>query len=1099
MFSYPPFRSNEEGFSVRRPVMLPLLITLFCLLTAFVVATQWLGHALENDALQNEVQEISQELQQEMDRQALVFKHQMVLLTQSDTLRQHFRAGDRKALLHASKPILNTLSENRVTHFYFHHPDRVVFLRVHKPDFHGDTVDRQILLRAERSNTFAYGAEIGRFGALTLRAVLPWWDGPTLIGFLELGKEIEHFVEEWQSTFERKFYVFLHKEYLDTRQWREVSQKFGVTLDWKSFADLVFIGPKETHYPDGLRHYVESKLWQNDTPLLTISPELGQEHGRFFAVPIRDDKNRVVCQIIGMTSFAQQQSRIHRYKVLIVGSAIGLILLLLLFFHRLLRQVEQKVQITADALRQSETSLVESRAELQNILESLEDGILMLGGSNTIRYVNARFFALWNIPKERIQIQNFDPLLTHLQGRLTKPTHFLAQLEDLSSSLAIASGTLNCQDGQTFEYHSFPIPCVEMPCDRVWVFRDTTQRATMERREEQAQQSRIAISALLETGIAPLSLENQLHAALDIILAVPWLALEYQGAIFLMEEDGEYLVMATQRGLASHLLTHCAQVPMGHCLCGRAAQRREIVFAAHIDADHETHYAGIRPHGHYCIPILTGTRLIGVLNLYVPDGHVSNTEEIAFLTTISYTLANLIERRSIEQNLLDAHEFSAALLSTAPALVVVLDPEGRVILFNQACQRLTGYTESEILGQTIKELVPPEELRDLQPVWQQLIQTQAPNQHENHWQAKNGDRFLIAWSNNVIRNSDGSLRSVIATGIDITEKRRTEEILRHVAGHDALTGLPNRALFQVRLSEHLSMASRSGNEIVLMFLDLDKFKQINDTLGHNAGDALLVEATQRILSCVRDYDLVARLGGDEFTIILPQLTHVYYVEFIARRILEELAKPFLLEAGEANISGSIGITLFPQDAEDLESLLKNADTAMYSAKKAGRNAFCFYTGEMQSAAMERLEMEKQLRTALHNQEFILHYQPKLDMTSQQIIGMEALLRWQRPDGEQSTLVPPNAFIPLAEETGLIVPLGAWVLQTACHQNKVWQTQGLPPLRVAVNISANQFNNPEALIEAVTRALQETQLDPEFLELEITGLPLKPGQLVEANS
>ncbi|MBF0585077.1 MAG: EAL domain-containing protein, partial [Magnetococcales bacterium] len=382
-------------------------------------------------------------------------------------------------------------------------------------------------------------------------------------------------------------------------------------------------------------------------------------------------------------------------------------------------------------------------------------------------------------------------------------------------------------------------------------------------------------------------------------------------------------------------------------------------------------------------------------------------------------------------------------------------------------------------------LVPATERESLKPIWNHLLKNQTPNQHECHWQAKNGELFLIAWSNSVIHHSDGSLRSIIATGMDITAQRRTENMLQHIAGHDLLTGLPNRALFQIRLSEHLSMATRSGGEVALLFLDLDRFKQVNDTMGHNAGDELLKEAARRILSCVRPYDLVARLGGDEFTIIFPQLPHVNYVEFIARRILEELAKPFLLEAGLAHISGSMGITLFPHDATDMESLLKQADTAMYCAKNAGRNTFSFFTEEMQFKAMERLKREEALRAALNNQAFILHYQPKLDLRSQKMVGMEALVRWQQSKDEGGALVPPALFIPLAEESGLIVPLGHWVLQTACRQNRAWQDEGLPPMRVAVNLSASQFHRPTELIESVAQALRESQLDPAFLELEIT--------------
>ncbi|MBF0161942.1 MAG: EAL domain-containing protein [Magnetococcales bacterium] len=1083
-----PSPIHDDRFAVRRPVLIPLFGTLLCLLIAFVLFSQWLDKASERSFLQQETENIAQQLQHAMEAQALSFKQQMLLLSQSDALRHAYRAGDREGLLRYSQPILANLQESRVTHMSFHRPDRVNFLRVHKPELHGDRIDRPVLRQAEQSGRFAFGTEIGRTGTLSLRAVLPWWDGPILIGYLELGKEVEAFISALQVPFGHTLYTFLARSRLEGSPLRGLAPLSENRSDGQSFAELVFVGPAATPYPEGLRSYLASNLWKADTPLATLSPALDASHNHFFALPIRDSTAEVAGRLVVMTTPSPHQIALREYLLALLWGAGALVLLLGLFLNRLLQRVENTVVQTSQALRSHHENLMESQALLHNTLESLEDGILVIDGQ-TVRHANARFAALWQIPVPSTTA--VEPLLAQMGARLATPAPFLAHVREATATRQPQQGVVHCLDGHVLEYHAFPVPCPQGKCLQVWVFHDSTRRARMEQREAHALQSRIAISALLETGLAPLSLEDQLHTALEIILAVPWLSLEYKGSIFLLEEAGEQLVMAAQRGLSPHLLSQCAQVAMGYCLCGRAARTREILFAPHIDTHHETRYPDMQPHGHYCVPILHRERLLGVLNLYVPDGYAHNPEEEAFLTTLSYTLANLIERRAIEQHLLEERAFSTSLLATAPALVVVLDPEGQVMLFNQACQRLSGYGEGELLGRSVVELlVPPTEREAMQPLWQQLLHEQTPNlpaiPYEGHWQAKNGELFLISWSYNVIHHKDGTLRSIIATGVDITAQRRTEKMLQHVAGHDVLTGLPNRALFQVRLSEHLSMAKRSRGEVVLLFLDLDRFKQVNDTLGHKAGDELLREATRRILSCVRPYDLVARLGGDEFTIILPQLTHLYYVEFIARRILEELAKPFQLEAGEANVSGSIGITLFPRDATEMETLLKHADTAMYSAKSAGRNAFCFFTAEMQLAAMARMQMEEGLRAALNNQEFELHYQPKLELASQKILGMEALLRWRKPDGAGGeTWVSPGDFIPLAEESGLIVPLGNWVLHTACRQNKQWQEEGLPPMRVAVNLSASQFRRPDALIEAVTLALQESQLDPDHLELEIT--------------
>ncbi|MEO5340479.1 MAG: EAL domain-containing protein [Magnetococcus sp. MYC-9] len=326
------------------------------------------------------------------------------------------------------------------------------------------------------------------------------------------------------------------------------------------------------------------------------------------------------------------------------------------------------------------------------------------------------------------------------------------------------------------------------------------------------------------------------------------------------------------------------------------------------------------------------------------------------------------------------------------------------------------------------------------------------------------------------------LTTVAHTVAGLLKHRHLEKQLDQQAKFDVLTGLPNRFLFHDRLHQALAMATRNHRDVVLIFIDLDQFKLVNDTVGHEAGDRLLQEAGQRITSCLRGSDTVARLGGDEFTIILQELTNPFYVELVARKILEQLARPFHLLGEEFSVSGSMGITFFPHDAKDAESLLKNADSAMYQAKKAGRSTFCFFTQEMQNQAMLRMQMERELLHALEKGEFCLHYQAKVESQSGRIVGMEALVRWEKPG---HGLVSPGTFIPLAEETGFIVPLGAWILQTACQQNKEWLEANHPPVRVAVNLSARQFQQGEALIDTVASVLSVTELPAEFLELEVT--------------
>ncbi len=312
-------------------------------------------------------------------------------------------------------------------------------------------------------------------------------------------------------------------------------------------------------------------------------------------------------------------------------------------------------------------------------------------------------------------------------------------------------------------------------------------------------------------------------------------------------------------------------------------------------------------------------------------------------------------------------------------------------------------------------------------------------------------------------------------------QKRVESTIRHQASHDLLTGLPNRGLFYDRLSLELINAQRHGEHLAVMFLDLDRFKLVNDTLGHAAGDQLLQSMAQRLQSSLREGDTLARWAGDEFTMLLPQIGSSQTAVRIAQRILDTLSQPFELDKQELHIKASIGIVFAPYDGEDAETLLKNADTAMYRAKQLGKNNYQLYAPSMNTKARERLSLENNLHKALEREEFLLYYQPQVNLYTGQIVGMEALIRWQRNDGE---LIAPDQFIPLAEETGLIISIGEWVLRTACAQSRAWQKLGLPPFRIAVNLSARQFQQHN-LVETIAQVLQETQLEPKYLELEIT--------------
>ncbi len=305
--------------------------------------------------------------------------------------------------------------------------------------------------------------------------------------------------------------------------------------------------------------------------------------------------------------------------------------------------------------------------------------------------------------------------------------------------------------------------------------------------------------------------------------------------------------------------------------------------------------------------------------------------------------------------------------------------------------------------------------------------------------------------------------------------------MHHVAQHDVLTGLPNRSLLQDRLGQAVAYASRSGNPVWVMLIDLDRFKFVNDSMGHKAGDVLLMTVAARLRSSLRDTDTVARMSGDEFVAILSEHGEQTLTPDIVQRVMDAVAQPVMLGTKEFFVTCSIGVAVFPSEGTGADELIEHADIAMYRAKKLGRNNFQFYTPAMNEESLERVRIESALRNALERDEFVLYYQPQLDMKTGKICGMEALIRWKHPE---LGMVPPGRFVSIAEETGLIVPIGAWVMRTACAQNKAWQDAGFDKLRVAVNLSARQFSAPD-LIEGLEAVLLDTGLEPKYLEIELT--------------
>jgi diguanylate cyclase (GGDEF)-like protein/PAS domain S-box-containing protein len=439
------------------------------------------------------------------------------------------------------------------------------------------------------------------------------------------------------------------------------------------------------------------------------------------------------------------------------------------------------------------------------------------------------------------------------------------------------------------------------------------------------------------------------------------------------------------------------------------------------------------------------------------DGRIARYISVKEDTTLVREMAQALSMR--EQ----------ALASSSNGIIITKSSadDHSIVYVNPAFEDITGYKAHEVIGREGRFLVRDDLAQPgLNEIRSALHEKRASHAVLRNYR-KDGSLFWnelhIAPISDLSRHETTHFVSVIN---DVSERIHYQQAIEHQATHDNLTGLANRTLLHDRISQAIAFARRSSRSVAVMLLDLDHFKRVNDAYGHSAGDDLLKEVSSRLRTCVRESDTVARLGGDEFVIVLADLTAADDVDAIAAKITESLAKPIMIGENESYVGASIGISLFPRDGEHGETLLRNADMAMYRVKEHGRNSVRTFSPEMATMAIERVDMEGALRRAIDRQELLLHYQPKIDLATRRIVGAEALVRWQHP---QIGLVHPAEFIPLAEETGLVVPLGEWVMREAFRQHAAWRAAGLPPVKLAINLSARQFrleNLPDIVAEAM---------------------------------
>ncbi len=415
------------------------------------------------------------------------------------------------------------------------------------------------------------------------------------------------------------------------------------------------------------------------------------------------------------------------------------------------------------------------------------------------------------------------------------------------------------------------------------------------------------------------------------------------------------------------------------------------------------------------------------------------------------------------------------------AMVSVTDIHGTILQVNDKFCQSSGYTANELIGKNHRMLKSGKHTKEFYSDMWHSITNDIIWSGEICNRTKNGAEIWFDISIVPLKDETGHIQRYISIRIDITERKKNEERMIYMGTHDGLTGLPNRVLLQDRIKQALAHDKRYGTHAALLFIDLDQFKIINDSLGHDIGDLLLVEVTNRLLSCVRDEDTVARQGGDEFIILLPDIPSAEHAEIVAKSILKSVVKPYNIENNELRVSASIGISVFPDDCDNVNLLMKYSDTAMYQAKEQGRNNYQRFKPEMNQLADEKHEMLSQLRVALANDELELYYQPIIDIQSNEVVSIESLLRWTHPEKGN---ISPAEFIPLAEESGLIVPIGNWVIETACKQLKLWQDQGHHVPQISINLSARQFHQRN-LIELLQGMIDNIGIDGRQIALEIT--------------
>jgi diguanylate cyclase (GGDEF)-like protein/PAS domain S-box-containing protein len=752
------------------------------------------------------------------------------------------------------------------------------------------------------------------------------------------------------------------------------------------------------------------------------------------------------------------------------------------------------------ARKHAEQMLQESQSRFASIIGSAMDAIITIDAKQNIIFFNSAAERAFGYAAHEIIGQPVERLI---------PSRFHAhhrQHVEAFGRTGIPARSLSGM-GALFGLHAngeeFPIEAsisqvkIAGETNSTMILRDISERTASERKIGFLTQIYAALSRTNQALIESTDEITLFNKICEITVEFGGLKLAWIGIND--EQSGVIKPLAmygsNQDYLSNIIISSRASDPAGHGPTGTAFRENRPIFVQDFKTDpmlnhwreHITNY-GWGSLG--AVPIIRAGNVYAMMTFYHTEAHIFSPEIIDLLNEMGRNIGRGLDRFDLEEakhKSQESMQLAAAIYQSSAEAIMVTDENNLITDVNPAFSTITGYTLEEVIGQNPKLLQSGRHDKEFyQAMWQSIINT-------NHWQGelwdrrKDGELHAKLTNISIIRHADGSVYRHVAQFLDITDKKQKEELIWKQANFDTLTNLPNRRMFSDRLEQEMKKAHRAAQPLALLFIDLDRFKEINDTLGHAKGDVLLIEAANRLSLCVRATDTVARLGGDEFTVVLPDFGERIHLERIAQDIIHTLVKPFDLGSGDiAYISASIGITVYPDDAQDIESLLKHADQAMYVAKAEGRNRFSYFTESMQQEAREKLALTTDLRLALARNELHVYYQPILELGSGRITKAEALLRWKHPT---RGMVSPVAFIPLAEESGLIHEIGEWVFQQAIASVAHWHKQCGCFIQVSVNKSPVQFEQSDSRPWAIQ--INELGLPKNGIAVEITeGLLLK---------